>query len=85
MDERSPSTIPQAGCGPRARLVVIGFVLGAARLEAYIDPGTGSYVFQIALAGALAALYAVKHYWRRIVLAIKSLWRRPRGHHGADR
>jgi hypothetical protein len=33
---------------------------------AYIDPGTGSYVFQLALAGVLSASYAVKHFWTRI-------------------
>ena len=33
---------------------------------AYLDPGTGSYLLQLALAGALAASYAVKHFWARI-------------------
>jgi hypothetical protein len=33
---------------------------------AYIDPGTGSYVLQLAIAGALGASYAVKHYWNRL-------------------
>jgi len=33
---------------------------------AYIDPGTGSYVLQMAIAGALGASYAVKHYWERL-------------------
>ena len=33
---------------------------------AYIDPGTGSYVLQMAIAGALGASYAVKHYWGRL-------------------
>jgi hypothetical protein len=35
-------------------------------LFAYIDPGTGSYVLQLAIAGALGASYAVKHYWNRL-------------------
>jgi hypothetical protein len=33
---------------------------------AYLDPGTGSYLLQLALAGMLAASYAVKHFWARI-------------------
>jgi hypothetical protein len=33
---------------------------------AYIDPGTGSYVLQLALAGVLGASYAVKHFWARL-------------------
>ncbi len=33
---------------------------------AYIDPGTGSYLLQLALAGLLGAGYTVKMYWARI-------------------
>jgi hypothetical protein len=33
---------------------------------AYLDPGTGSYLLQLALAGALGASYAVKHFWSRV-------------------
>jgi hypothetical protein len=33
---------------------------------AYIDPGTGSYVLQLAIAGALGASVAIKHYWSRL-------------------
>ncbi len=47
-----------------------------ARAHAYIDPGTGSYVLQIAIAGLLAASYAVKVYWRKILDAIRSPFRR---------
>jgi hypothetical protein len=35
-------------------------------LFAYIDPGTGSYILQLALAGVLGAGYALKHYWFRL-------------------
>ena len=33
---------------------------------AYLDPGTGSYLLQLALASILGASYAVKHCWARI-------------------
>ncbi|HSQ34622.1 MAG TPA: hypothetical protein VLQ89_01405 [Candidatus Binatia bacterium] len=33
---------------------------------AYIDPGTGSYVFQIIIAAFVAASFMVKIYWRKI-------------------
>lgn len=33
---------------------------------AYLDPGTGSYLLQLALAGVLGASYAVKHFWSRV-------------------
>lgn len=32
----------------------------------YLDPGTGSYVLQLALAGILGASYAVRHFWSRV-------------------
>ena len=33
---------------------------------AYIDPATGSYLFQILLAGLLGAMFAVKMFWKSI-------------------
>jgi hypothetical protein len=33
---------------------------------AYIDPGSGSYLFQIMLASLVGAVYAVKTYWVKI-------------------
>jgi len=32
----------------------------------YIDPGTGSYVFQIIIAAFVAASFMVKVYWNKI-------------------
>lgn len=32
--------------------------------HAYVDPGTGSYVLQLALAMVFGAIYSVKVYWR---------------------
>jgi len=34
---------------------------------AYLDPGTGSYVLQIVIAGIVSALFTIKMCWRRIV------------------
>ena len=42
-------------------------------LFAYIDPGTGSYVLQLALAGLLAAGYTLRRFWTRVA----SLFGRP--------
>jgi hypothetical protein len=33
---------------------------------AYLDPGTGSYVLQMAIASLLGASYAVRHFWSRV-------------------
>ena len=35
--------------------------------HAYLDPGTGSYVFQMILALALSAAFTVKVYWGKLV------------------
>lgn len=34
--------------------------------HAYIDPGSGSYILQLIIAGLLGAAFAVKIYWKRI-------------------
>ncbi len=47
-------------------LVLFGVTAATANAQAYIDPGTGSYIFQLAAAGALAALFTLKRYWARI-------------------
>ena len=38
-----------------------------APAEAYLDPGTGSYVFQILVATAVSLGFILKAYWRRLV------------------
>lgn len=35
--------------------------------QAYIDPGTGSYMFQMFIATILGASFAVKTYWQKII------------------
>jgi hypothetical protein len=34
--------------------------------HAYVDPGTGSFIFQAAIGALLAASVAVKVFWKRI-------------------
>jgi uncharacterized membrane protein len=34
--------------------------------RAYVDPGTGSYVFQLLIGALLGATVAVKIFWKRI-------------------
>ena len=38
---------------------------------AYLDPGSGSYILQAIVAGALGGAYAVKLYWFKIVSFFK--------------
>lgn len=34
--------------------------------HAYLDPGTGSYVFQVLIATVIGGLFALKMYWQKI-------------------
>lgn len=43
-----------------------------ADASAYLDPGTGSFIFQTILAVLVGASFAIKTYWQRI----KSLFSR---------
>ena len=36
----------------------------------YVDPGTGSFLLQMLLAGALGAGFAIKSFWAKIRAAV---------------
>ena len=42
--------------------------------NAYIDPGTGSYVFQMMIAAILGASYTIKVYWQKIISFFTNLF-----------
>jgi hypothetical protein len=46
--------------------VALFFVFTPQRAHAYLDPGTGSYIFQILIASLLGAAFAIKVFWLRI-------------------
>jgi ABC-type Na+ efflux pump permease subunit len=41
---------------------------------AYLDPGTGSYMFQIIIAMLIGVLYSIKLFWSKIVIFVKNLF-----------
>jgi hypothetical protein len=44
--------------------LALGFVVSTpADAWAYVDPGTGSYLFQLAAAGFLAGMFTLRRYW----------------------
>ena len=49
-----------------AALLAALLLLSPTSAHAYLDPGTGSYVLQMIIAGLLGAAFAVKLYWLRI-------------------
>ena len=48
-------------------LFLLYFGLVALPAQAYIDPGSGSFIFQVVVGGLLGAAFAIKTFWRRIV------------------
>lgn len=47
-----------------ANAVLASGALG--RPAQYLDPGSGSYLLQLLIAGILGALFALRLYWKRI-------------------
>ncbi len=41
---------------------------------AYLDPGTGSYIFQLVLAGIVGLGFVIKVYWKRIRAFFSSIF-----------
>jgi quinol-cytochrome oxidoreductase complex cytochrome b subunit len=41
-------------------------VIAVPSAHAYIDPGTGSFVFQVIVGGLLAAGVVFRSFWRRV-------------------
>jgi len=55
---------------------LIVFALTPSNMYGYIDPGTGSYIIQILIAGGAAGLYTVKVYWKGIKSFFTSKFKR---------
>ena len=47
-----------------------------ARAYAYLDPGSGSYLFQIMVARLVGAAFAIKTYWIKIKNFVKDLFQK---------
>lgn len=47
------------------------YIISARTAQAYLDPGSGSLLFQIIVGGVLSGLFAIKLYYRKIKLFFK--------------
>lgn len=56
-------------------LVLVPLLVAAAArpAEAYVDPGSASYVFQIVMGALLGGIFLLRTYWTRLVTAIRSV------------
>ena len=61
-------------------LIVASFIFlaSAQNAQAYLDPGTGSFIFQILIAGALGIMLVVKSSWLRIMAIVNKLFGKKR-------
>lgn len=75
------------GRGIAGLLLVIGLVYGVlpVRAYAYLDPGTGSFVIQLLIAGVLGGLLALKLFWGKIKSLFKGSLMRRGEHDEAER
>jgi hypothetical protein len=51
---------------------VLLLVIAERPAEAYIDPGTASYVFQVIAGAVLGGIFLVRTYWNRVVTSVRS-------------
>ncbi len=65
-----------------AALVVLLFTREA---YGYVDPGTGSFILQVALGSLLGAAVAVKMFWRQIVGFLGRIFSRRRASDADER
>lgn len=56
--------------------VVFFFLLFPRRAHAYLDLGTGSFIFQMLIATSLAVLFFLKSYVRKVIKFFAGLFNR---------
>jgi len=77
--------MPNANRAARVLAIAIAAcTLCRGTAHAYIDPGTGSYMLQMLLAGLLGALMAIKMFWRQITAWFSSVFSRGSDTRGDD-
>jgi len=52
-------------------------LFSASPAFAYLDPGSGSFFFQLLIAFIVGALYSIKVYWNKIIFFLKRIFSRP--------
>ncbi len=57
-------------------LTLLFSVFFPRRVWAYLDPGTGSYVFQVLLAIAVGCIYTLKLYWKKIKALVTTFFKK---------
>jgi len=58
---------------PLMSIVLLLLVISERPAEAYIDPGTASYVFQVIAGAILGGVFLLRTYWTRVLTTVRSL------------
>ena len=58
---------------PLMSIVLLLLLLFERPAEAYIDPGSASYLFQLLAGALLGGLFLLRTYWNRVVTTLRSL------------
>ena len=53
--------------------VFLLLVISEHTAEAYIDPGTASYVFQVIAGAVLGGVFLLRTYWSRVTTTVRSM------------
>ena len=59
-------------------LVTLFCLIFPYRVYAYLDPGSGSYILQLVLAGLLGGFFVIKSYWKKLKYFLLNLFFRQR-------
>ncbi len=65
--------MPQTAFFPLMSIVLLLLLLFERPAEAYIDPGSASYLFQLVAGALLGGLFLLRTYWSRVVTTLRSL------------
>ncbi len=58
---------------PLVSSVFLLLVISERSAEAYIDPGTASYVFQVIAGAVLGGVFLLRTYWNRVMTTVRSM------------
>jgi hypothetical protein len=55
-------------------LSIVFLCVFCGQASAYLDPGTGSYMLQLLIAGIASALLAVRIFWNSLIAFVKKIF-----------
>jgi len=61
-------------------VLAVFYLVLTREVYAYLDPGTGSYILQLVIAGILGGLFAVKMFWVKVKSFFVNIFSRDNKH-----